>query len=54
MAGVAVNRLVFVDETGANTAMTRTYGRAPAGQRVEGLKCSPLTGRENAFRELAS
>jgi transposase len=29
-------RLVFVDETGAHTAMTRTHGRAPAGQRVEG------------------
>jgi transposase len=28
--------LVFVDETGANTAMTRTYGRAPLGERVEG------------------
>lgn len=28
--------LVFVDETGANTAMTRTYGRAPRGQRVKG------------------
>jgi transposase len=28
--------LVFVDETGANTAMTRTYGRAPRGQRVVG------------------
>ena len=27
-------RLVFVDECEANTAMTRTYGRAPAGQRV--------------------
>lgn len=27
---------VFVDETGANTAMTRRYGRAPRGQRVEG------------------
>ena len=27
---------VFVDETGANTAMTRTYGRAPRGQRVPG------------------
>ena len=27
-------RLVFVDECGANTAMTRTYGRAPVGQRV--------------------
>jgi transposase len=29
-------RLIFVDETGANTAMTRTYGRAPAGERVPG------------------
>jgi transposase len=29
-------RLVFVDETGANTAMTRTYGRAPTGERVLG------------------
>lgn len=26
--------LVFVDETGATTSMTRTYGRAPAGERV--------------------
>jgi transposase len=29
-------RLIFVDETGATTAMTRTYGRAPAGERVPG------------------
>ena len=28
------HRLVFVDECGANTAMTRTHGRAPVGQRV--------------------
>lgn len=28
--------LVFVDETGATTAMTRLYGRAPIGERVEG------------------
>lgn len=26
--------LVFVDETGATTSMTRTHGRAPAGERV--------------------
>ena len=32
--GIDPQRLVFVDECGANTAMTRTYGRAPAGQRV--------------------
>jgi hypothetical protein len=27
-------RLVFVDETAVNTAMTRRYGRAPRGERV--------------------
>ena len=35
LANVDPERLVFVDECGANTAMTRTYGRAPVGQRVE-------------------
>jgi transposase len=34
LAGVDPRRLVFVDECGANTAMTRRYGRAPVGQRV--------------------
>jgi transposase len=33
-AGVDPRRLVFVDECGADTAMTRTHGRAPAGERV--------------------
>jgi transposase len=37
LSEVAVDRLVFVDETGATTAMTRTYGRAPAGERVVGV-----------------
>jgi transposase len=36
LAEVSPKRLVFVDETGAHTAMTRTHGRAPIGQRVEG------------------
>ena len=27
-------RLVFIDETGVNTNMTRLYGRAPRGRRV--------------------
>jgi transposase len=27
-------RLVFIDETGANTKMTRLYGRAPRGRRL--------------------
>src|SRR5436305_3927927 len=34
LAGVDPHRLVFGDECGANTAMTRTHGRAPVGQRV--------------------
>jgi transposase len=34
LAGVDPRRLVFVDESGATTAMTRRYGRAPVGQRV--------------------
>lgn len=34
MAGVSADRLVFVDESGANTQMTRRYGRSPAGQRL--------------------
>src|SRR4051795_3825171 len=34
LAGGDPRRLVFVAECGANTAMTRTYGRAPVGQRV--------------------
>ncbi|MFO0950594.1 MAG: IS630 family transposase [Isosphaeraceae bacterium] len=29
-------RYVFVDETGATTAMDRTHGRAPSGVRVDG------------------
>jgi transposase len=36
LAGIEPQRLVFVDETGTNTAMTRTYGRAPVGERVTG------------------
>jgi transposase len=33
---IDVKRLVFVDESGANTAMTRTRARAPKGQRAAG------------------
>lgn len=36
VAKVSPGHLVFVDESGADTAMTRTRGRAPAGERVEG------------------
>jgi transposase len=34
LAGLDPRRPVFVDECGANMAMTRTHGRAPVGQRV--------------------
>jgi transposase len=36
IAGIDPDRLVFVDESGAKTSMTRTYGRAPVGERVHG------------------
>lgn len=35
LAAVDPNHLVFVDETGATTAMGRTYGRAVKGERVQ-------------------
>ena len=34
LAGVDPRRLVCVDACGAHTALTRTHGRAPVGQRV--------------------
>jgi transposase len=36
LATVDPAHLIFVDEMGANTALTRTYGRAPIGERVAG------------------
>jgi transposase len=36
VAGIDPRRPVFVDESGALTAMKRTHGRAPAGERVPG------------------
>ena len=34
MKGIEPERLVFVDESGATTEMTRRYGRAPCGERI--------------------
>ena len=34
LAGLDPQRLIVIDESGANTSMTRTYGRAPVGERV--------------------
>jgi len=36
LAPLSPKRLLFVDEMGANTAMARTHGRAPKGERVYG------------------
>jgi transposase len=36
LAGVESERLIFVDETGIDTRMTRTYGRAARGRRAPG------------------
>lgn len=36
IAGIDPKRLVFVDESGADTSMTRAYGRAPVGERAHG------------------
>lgn len=33
---LAMERLIFIDETGAATNMVRRYGRSPRGQRVKG------------------
>jgi transposase len=33
-AGIRLNQLVFIDEFGATTNMTRLYARGPRGQRV--------------------
>ena len=30
------HRLIFLDETSANTKMTREYGRCPRGKRLKG------------------
>ena len=42
LAGIDPKDLVFLDETGANTAMQRTHGYAPKGQRV--VASAPLGG----------
>ena len=41
-------RLVFVDESGANTQMTRRYGRSPRGQRAGSVALC----RADGWREL--
>jgi transposase len=40
MPSVPAEKLIFVDETGTNRGMARTYARAPVGQRAQGAKPS--------------
>jgi hypothetical protein len=36
LSGVDASRLVFVDESSTNVALTPRYGRAPRGERAHG------------------
>jgi transposase len=36
LAGIDPRRLIFLDETGIDTRLTRAHGRAPRGQRATG------------------
>ena len=48
---MAAAQLVFVDESGANTQMTRRYGRSPIGQR---LVCSVPHGHYQTTTMIAA
>jgi transposase len=37
VGAISPSRLVFVDETGTHTSMTREYARGPSGERVVGI-----------------
>ena len=45
MAGVDVDQLVFVDETGTHTSMARVHARAPVGVRAQVV--APLVAPRN-------
>ena len=51
LAGVSAAQLVFVDESGANTQMTRRCGRSPIGQR---LACSTPHGHYQTTTMIAA
>ena len=48
---MSASHLVFVDESGANTQMTRRYGRSPVGQR---LVCSVPQGHYRTTTMIAA
>jgi transposase len=51
LAGVPAERLVFLDESGAHTQMTRRQGRSPIGQR---LVCSVPHGHYQTTTMIAA
>jgi len=51
LAGVSADRLVFVDESGAHTQMTRRHGRSPRGRR---LVCQIPHGQYQATTMIAA
>src|SRR5262249_61823887 len=48
--GVDPDRFVFLDELGANTSLTRLYGRAPVGERLVEAVAHARAGDANARR----
>ena len=44
LAGIDPGRLVFVDETGIDTRMTRAHARAPRGRRAPSARCPGAAG----------
>ena len=51
LADLPATKLVFVDESGANTQMTRRYGRSPVGER---LVCSVPQGHYETTTMIAA
>jgi transposase len=49
---VPVEKRTYVDESGVNTCLQREYGRAPRGERVEGIKSGTKFERQNVIGAL--
>ena len=47
-------RLIFLDETGTDTTMTRTHGRCPKGQRLKGSAPFRRWGNQTLIASLSS
>lgn len=51
---VSPERLIFLDETGSDTNMTRTHGRCPKGQRLKGSAPFRRWGNQTLIAGLSS